>query len=266
MNFKRYTLTESVTFEGLGLHSGVPVRVVVHPGEKGIAFRLGSTRLSATPELVKDTTRCTKLGEISTIEHLMSALAGLQITDAEIELSANELPSLDGSAKPYVESMSSKTTEIGDAELPDLFERVFIQEGDVKIAISNGNGQWRYTFDTGERWPGAQVYETFDVIKDYPEQIAPSRTFGFQEEIPLLVEAGLARGLNLETALVLGQTEYANFALFEDEPARHKLLDLIGDLYLAGVPISCLNVVAERSGHKANVKAANLLRKAVGRF
>lgn len=263
MIYDRITVSETVHFEGLGLHSGEPVKVAVHPGNRGIGFRYKSKRVAAIPEMVSDTKRCTKLGDISTIEHLMSALAGLEITDAEIEVTAPELPALDGSSKVYVEALKSKTTKFAEGEMRDLFSRIFVQDGDIKIAIANGEGQWRYEFHTGERWPKTQIYEATNVIDAYANEIAPARTFGFAEEIPHLVQMGLARGLNLETALVIGENDYQNYALFPDEPARHKLLDVIGDLYLSGVPIRFLSVVAERSGHSSNVKAAQLLYQAI---
>jgi UDP-3-O-[3-hydroxymyristoyl] N-acetylglucosamine deacetylase len=264
LNFTRKTLDNSASFEGLGLHSGEPVTVTIHPGERGIWFRSGSHQVQAIPENVTDTTRCTKLGEISTIEHLMSALAGLEITDAEIELTAPELPAMDGSAKPFVEALLTQPLkELGTTQLKDPFSRIFVQETDAKMAISRGSGHWRYTFDTGQRWPGSQVYESTQIEAVYANEVAPARTFGFAEEIPVIIERGLARGLNLETALVIGDTGYNNYALFEDEPARHKLLDAIGDLFLAGVPPRFLNVAAERTGHRANVKAAHLLWQAI---
>lgn len=239
------------------------MKVTVNPGNRGIAFRYKGTRWAALPELISDTKRCTKLGEISTIEHLMSAFAGIEISDAEVEVSAPELPAMDGSSKQFVTSLIDMKQSLGETELRDPFSRIFVQEEDIKIGVSAGNGHWRYVFETKDRWPGTQVYETSDVNKDYVDQIAPARTFGFVEEIPFLVEMGLARGLDLEKALVIGDTGYNNFAVFETEPARHKMLDIIGDLFLSGVPIKHLNVVAERSGHRANVKAAGLLRQAV---
>lgn len=264
MNFTRQTLNTSVGLEGLGLHSGEPVTVTIHPGERGIWFRCGSHVVQAIPENVTDTTRCTRLGEISTIEHLMSALAGLDITDAEVELSTPELPAMDGSAKPFVEAlMTVGRSVLGETQLKDPFSRIFVQEPDAKMAISRGSGHWRYTFETGERWPGTQIFESEHIDQVYVEAVAPARTFGFAEEIPVIIERGLARGLNLETALVIGETGYNNYALFEEEPARHKLLDAMGDLFLAGVPPRFLNVAAERTGHRANVKAAQLLWQAI---
>jgi len=260
VKISRKTVRQPVAFQGVGLHTGEPVQVTIHPGEDGIAFRVGRDRIKAAPENVTDTTRCTRLGPAGTIEHLMSALCGLEITDAEVELVGYELPGLDGSALPYVKGlMACGHEDLPSRELPELFRRVFLQEGDIKIAIGKGTGGWRYVYQTGNRWPGEQVGGYDDVIPAYADEIAPSRTFAFAEEIPAAIQAGLGRGLDETSVLVLGMEGYKNEARFPDEPARHKLLDAMGDLYLAGLPARCLSVVAEQSGHKANVAAAAML-------
>ena len=257
MSFDRKTLRDTVTFEGVGLHTGTPVRLLVHPGESGIYFRIGSERIEARPQNVTDTTRCTKLGSIGTVEHLMSAFCGLEITDAEVELDAPEMPGMDGSAKPFLDGLSAVGFgSLGAWEPPSPFTRVFLQEGDLKIAVGKGQGAWRYVFNTGNRWPGEQVAESEDVVADYAERIAPSRTIAFAEEIPMIIQAGLGKGLDESSVLVLGLEGYKNEPRSPDEPVQHKLLDIMGDLYLAGVPARALSVVAERSGHRANVKAA----------
>ena len=265
MNFTRLTVKNPVEFEGLGLHGGERVRVIVHPSEDRLAFRTASGRWPALAEYVTDTTRCTRLGDVSTIEHLMSALAGLEITDAEIEVYGGEMPALDGSSRGFVEALLAAGLEtVGDGESQVPFKRVFLQEENIKIAIGKGDGHWRYEYDLGERWPRRQVFESLNVALEYRKEIAPSRTFALAEEIPAILQMGLAKGLDEESALVLGIEGYKNEPRFDDEPPRHKLLDLIGDLYLAGIPIRFLNVAAERSGHASNVRAATLLRQSLG--
>jgi UDP-3-O-acyl-N-acetylglucosamine deacetylase len=264
MNFTRKTVAETVTVSGIGLHSGIPVTLSIHPGESGIAFRYGTVRTPAKPENVTDTARCTRLGEVQTIEHLMAAFAGLEVTDAEVELSAAELPGMDGSAKLFVEAiLAVGLVTVGEAELPALFTRVFVQEEGIKIAIAKGAGHWRFVYDTGDRWPGSQPFEALDAVEAFVQEIAPARTFALAEEIPMLIEHGLGRGLDAQTALILGIDGYKNEARFPEEPARHKLLDAMGDLYLSGVPIRCLSVVAERSGHRSHVRAAQMLAQAL---
>jgi len=264
MIFTRRTLAKPVRFEGKGLHTGVPVNVVVHPGEDGIAFRLGADRVVAAPENVTDTTRSTRLGPVGTIEHLMSALAGLEITDAEIEVDAPELPGLDGSSALYVSGfLEAGFAEIGPKELPALFTRVFLQEDALKVAVAKGTGHWRYEYVTGDRWPKVQSFEVLCAPDDYAAEIAPARTFALAEEVPYIIQMGLGQGLDENSALILGIDGYKNEARFDDEPARHKLLDVLGDLYLAGIPARFLNVVAERSGHRTNVLTAARLALAI---
>lgn len=262
MTFTRQTLAGEVTLNGRGLHSGVPVRVTVHPGEYGIRFMLGHERLSAVPSNVSDTTRSTSLGPVRTIEHLMSAFAGVGITDADVELTAPELPGMDGSAKPFVEAiLGAGIATLGERTLRDLFKRVYEKDGSAEIAIARGDGHWRYLYDVGDRWPGRQEVD-LDVAQ-YAAEIAPARTFCLEEELPMIQAHGLGQGLDESSCLVLGSSGPVNTARMPDEPARHKLLDVIGDLYLAGVPPRFLSVVAGRSGHRVNVAAAHKLRQFV---
>ncbi len=264
MTFERQTLDTDLTFEGPGLHCGEPTQVLVSGGTEGIHFRQGTNRLAAIPENVTDTSRCTRLGEIGVIEHLMSALAAAGITDAEIEVTGRELPAADGCAAPYMQALlDAPRKALGTMEVEGLFARVYEKAETHSVAIGRGEGWWRYEFLTGERWPSVQDFELRLTPERYAEEVAPARTFCFSEELPHLEAAGLGKGLDASTALVLGVSGYENAARFPEEPARHKLLDLIGDLYLAGLPPVLLNVVAERSGHRANVAAAAKLRSAV---
>jgi UDP-3-O-acyl-N-acetylglucosamine deacetylase len=263
MTYSRQSLAQAVRFEGLGLHSGVPVKVTIHPSDTGIRFRYGQEVIGASPENVSDTTRCTRLGPVSTIEHLMSAFAGLEITDAEVELTASELPGMDGSSAPYVSAfLEAGFVTVGEAELPHIYRRVFLKDGNTEIAIAHGSGHWRYTFETGSRWPGKQVFEARSVTEMYPKEIARARTFALIEEIPMIAQMGLGKGLDETSALILDVDGYKNEARYPDEPVRHKLLDLIGDLYLSGIPVRYLNVSSDRSGHTANAKAAAMLKQA----
>jgi UDP-3-O-acyl-N-acetylglucosamine deacetylase len=259
-------LANSVEISGKGLHGGEPTTVRLHPGNAGIFFNQGGQRVQAVAENVTDTTRSTTLGTVHTVEHLMSALAGLEFTDLEIEVEGNEIPGLDGSAKPFVDLLlTGGTTDLGESEFFPPFKRVFYQESELSLAAAAGTGHWRYDYVLSDRWPGTQSFEAVDVVKDFAGEIAPSRTFALAEEIPYILQMGLAKGLDAESALILGLEGYKNEARFEDEPARHKLLDLCGDLYLSGLPLRCLNVVTVKSGHRTNVKLALLLRESVAR-
>lgn len=263
VEFVRKTVGAEARFYGLGLHSGVPVEAIVRPGKRGIWFRLGDDETQAKPENVIDTTRCTRLGPVSTIEHLMSALAGLEITDAEIELTAPECPALDGSAREFALGLqASGTVEIGKSLLDGLYTRIFVQEKECKMGIAKGEGHWRYAFITGDRWPGTQIFEALNVVESYVAEIAPARTIGFEEELEKIREMGLAKGLDMDQAIILGKEGYITEPRFPDEPARHKLLDAMGDLFLTGIPPSLLSVTMEKTGHRAHVQAAMKLAQA----
>ncbi len=265
VDFVRSTVAATVEIEGVGLHSGEPVRVRILPSESGIEFRLGTETVRATPENVTDTKRCTRLGPIAMVEHLMSALSALEITDAIVEVSAPELPGLDGSAARYYDAVAAAgKVSVGTATVSKLFSRLFLQEDAVKVAVGSGTGHWRYLYDVSPRWPGVQAFETPDVIAAYREEIAPARTVVLSEEIEYAIQNGMGKGLDATSVLIVGKEGYDNPpARFENEIARHKLLDLMGDLYLSGVPARLLNVVSERGGHRSNVLcAANLLAAA----
>ena len=264
ISFRRKTLTNPVAFEGLGLHSGEPVTVEIRPGEHGLAFTHNGERFEAIPENVTDTTRCTKLGTVSTVEHLLSALAAHGVTDAEVMVSGGETPALDGASKAYFDEIEvAGLTDLGERSITGPSETIVHEEGDVRVEVSSGAGVWRFEFECGDRWPHSQHFEISLGARAYAEQVAPARTFAFEEEMEKMRAAGLGQGLDETTAFVIGSHGYVNETKFDDEPVRHKMLDLIGDLYLSGVPIGLLNVVATRSGHAANVAVAKKLRDAV---
>ncbi len=264
--FERQTISHSVSIKGIGLHSGVPVEVHLHPAEDGIHFRWGTERTKAHPANVTNTTRQTTLGSVRTVEHLMSALAGLAITDVEIEVSAPELPGLDGSALEYVRLIDGvEKRSLGTREIPNLFRRLWTNDetSGGEVAVGGGTGHWRYVFDLGDRWPGSQTYETSRVLSVYSQEIAPARTLVLSEEIEVAERLGLGRGLDDRSVVVIGLEGFETPVRFADEPARHKLLDAIGDMYLCGVPIDHLNVTVEKGGHSLHIAAALQLARAL---
>ncbi|MEZ5163849.1 MAG: UDP-3-O-acyl-N-acetylglucosamine deacetylase [Fimbriimonadaceae bacterium] len=262
--FPRQTLRESVTLEGPGLHSGGPVSVTIHPARDGIHFRLGSERIEAHVRNVTDTSRCTMLGSISTVEHVLSALAGLAITDAEIEVSGGELPAADGCSQPYVEAFESVGYEsCGTLEIEGPFARVYAVEGQAKFAVAAGEGWWRAEFELEDCFIGRQEVEMSWTPTRYAADVAPARTVVLEWEMEMVKQYGLGKGLDESSCLGIGREQYMNPARFSDEPVRHKLLDLIGDLSLAGVPVEALDVVGERCGHAVNILAAQRLAERV---
>lgn len=262
--FVRKTIAKEAAWNGVGLHSGAPVTLTAQPGSDGIRFRCQGRSVSACPEAVSGTERCTQLGPISTVEHLMSALSGLEITDVDVELTAPELPSLDGSALPYVEGLlAAGIQQIGLLRVEGPFARVYVKDGDAKVAIGLGEGHWRFHLVSRNRWPGDQEFECALDPELYARAIAPARTWAFEEQVEPVLAAGFAKGLDWGSALVIGAEGYANEARFADEPVRHKMLDLIGDLALSGVPARAVSVSATASGHRLHVEAARLLAEAV---
>lgn len=263
-SFVRRTVCETVTWKGRGLHSGLPVSVSVHPAHDGLFFLSDGLRTEAVPQNVTDTARCTRLGNVSTIEHLMSALSLFGVTDALVEVRGGELPALDGAAREYCDAIKETTVQdLSIREVSGPFARVYHVESETKVAVSAGDGHWRYEYESGVRWPGTQHFESQLGLRAFIQEIAPARTFALEEEVEAIRAAGLGMGLDESSALVIGSVGYVNRAKFPDEPARHKLLDLIGDLWLSGVPYSMLNVVSVRGGHKANVATAKKLRESV---
>lgn len=258
IQFERKSLASHIDFSGQGIHSGEESRVHISPGDRGIWFHFGGDEISATPENVSRTPRSTWLGPIRTIEHLMSAFAGLEITDAEVAVEKSpELPILGGGSKEYVDGLiTAGIRPTGVVSSFSFFGRAHAQNGHARIAVSVGEGKWKYEYDTGQRWPGKQVFEYKFEPSTYQSEIAPARTFALAEELESLMESGLGKGGNEQNTLILGSDGYLTPCLFPDEPPRHKILDCIGDLALTGIPARFLNVSATGSGHEMNVIVA----------
>lgn len=262
--FARRTVADPVKFQGIGLHRAAPVTVTIHPGEEGVAIRRAGRRTPAKPENVEGVDRCTCLGGVAVVEHVLSALAGLGITDAEVEVDGDEMPALDGGAAELCAGLLSLGTRaLGSAWVGGPFARVFHVEEAAEVAIAKGDGHWRFEYDLGERWPGLQVFELYLTPETYAQEVAPARTIALMDEVEAVRARGLGHGVDETQVIVLDRDGYYNAPKFPDEPARHKLLDLIGDLSLAGVPVGLLSVVGQRSGHRANVAAAAKLAASV---
>ncbi|MGI8924370.1 MAG: UDP-3-O-acyl-N-acetylglucosamine deacetylase [Fimbriimonadales bacterium] len=255
--FDRITLERTAEFEGVGIHSDTASLVKVTAGGDGIAFARSGERFSATPDSVTDTTRSTTLGTVRMVEHLMSAFAALGVTDAEVGVDGDEMPILDGGSATYLAGLrASGLASVGRKSALSLFGRVNLQEGECRIGVSVGSGRWRYEYHREGCFPGPQVFETNIDEETYAAEVAPARTFAYEEELEWLRKAGLGKGGTKENTLVIGRDGYLTKQLFKDEAPRHKLLDCMGDIALAGIPLRFLNVVAEKTGHKMNVEAA----------
>ena len=266
------TIASPLEFAGIGLHSGAPVtmRLLPAPAGSGIVFRrtdLDNFEIPAIGRNVAKVSYATSLMRqgvlIQTTEHLFSALIGMGVDNVIAELDNLELPILDGSALPYVQAFLSAGIRLQRRrrETVRVLRPVEVREGDKFIGIYPGPGySIRYTID----FPAPIGHQSASVdlaAETYGTEIAPARTFGYKADEQRLRDMGLIRGATPENAIILGAGGPENGPLrFADEYVRHKVLDLIGDLALAGRRIEG-QVVAERAGHAMHTALVSRLLK-----
>ncbi len=264
----QHTLKSIAHVTGVGLHSGEKVQLWLRPAapDSGIVFHRVDldppVSIPASPEAVRETRLCTGLERdgvrIATVEHLMSALAGLGVDNVHIDVDGPEIPIMDGSAAPFVMIMLEAGLEAQPA--PRRFLKVLkpveVREGDKWVRLEPYPG-FRLEFSIAFDHPAISASQTRAVVDlsehAYPRFVARARTFGFVHEVELLRELGLAQGGSLDNAIVLDEYRILNpeGLRFPDEFVRHKILDAIGDLYLAGHPLLA-RYVAHKSGHALN--------------
>lgn len=260
---KQTTVAQAAETRGLGLHTGVQVRVRLLPAppDTGYIFLrsdLDDFEIPATAEYVSHSSYATTLMRrgvtLSTVEHLLAALRGGGVDNAYVAVDNLELPIMDGSAETFTEMIEGA----GLAEQPAsrralrVRKKVAVAEGDRRISVEPFEG---YEVDCAISFPhpliGAQRLK-FDALdmEAFAREIAPARTFGFVEEVEMLRRANLIRGGSIDNAIVLTSDGMLNAAplRMRDEFVRHKILDIIGDLALVGMPLLG-RVRAERSGH-----------------
>lgn len=261
----RATLSQEITLSGRGLHGGTPIEMCLRPGHAGVRFFAGKDMCEARPGNVADTKRSTNLECACTIEHLMSALSGLGVTDVDVHLyAANgepaEVPAMDGSALPfYISVGEAGLDELGSTRIPFPDYPVRFSQGDTTITIDLGAGKWCYQYESSELWPHRGEALVANIATNYLHCVAPARTFLRESELATLDERGLARGIDRATALVIGKEGPISDPRMPNELVTHKLLDLIGDIYLVGIPARYLDVFARKSGHATNVASARML-------
>ena len=269
---RQRTLKSLIRAAGVGLHSGVKVNMVLRPAapDTGIVFRRVDldpvVDLPASALMVGDTRMCSCLerdgAKVGTIEHLMSAFAGLGIDNAFVDLDAAEVPILDGSASPFVFLIQSAGIEEQSAakKFIRIKRPIEVREADRsgdKWARFEPHEGFRLTFSIVFNHPaidrtGQEV--TIDFAEDsYVREVARARTFGFMQEVEWLRENGLALGGGLDNAVVLDEYRVLNGEglRYGDEFVKHKVLDAIGDLYLLGHPLLA-SFTAHKSGHALN--------------
>lgn len=265
---KQTTLRDAVDFAGVGLHTGAQVRAEVRPApqDSGLTFVANGVRIPATAEYVVDTSRATVLGlggtTISTVEHLLSAIFGMGIANAEIVVDGSEIPVVDGSAQAFAEAFSrvglvEQAASRATFELETPFE---IRERDRALLLLPGPAL-RVRFVADFPSPiGAQYLDVTIDPQRYRSEIAPARTFGYLAEVEALRARGLARGGSIDNALVFAPDGPMQTLRWPDEVVRHKVLDLLGDLALLGMWPLC-DVVAIKSGHELHARAMQELRR-----
>ena len=273
---RQHTIQKEVTIEGTGLHTGCQVQLKLKPAaaNTGVNFRrvdlAGSPSVPANVNYVIDMARRprrTSIGigdiEIHTIEHLMASLSCLGVDNVMIESNGSELPGLDGSALPFVELM--KKAGLKEQETPrktfQVRESLWIREEDACIVVlPDDEFRISYTLSYDHPLLRSQFFSNVINQETFQRQVAPGRTFCLQSEAEELRSQGLGKGADYENTVVLGERGVIENKLrFEDEFVRHKVLDLIGDLYLLGSPLKG-HVIAVKSGHPLNIKLIQRLR------
>lgn len=303
MSSKQKTLTAPISFLGKGLHTGVHVTMTVHPAEAGYGIKFKRTDLAEQPEIealadfVVDTSRGTTLEKrgvrISTIEHIMAALWGCGVDNARIDIDAAETPIMDGSAQEYVNAIAQTGLQELNAEREyyNIDEKILfsVPERGVELAVyPDEQFSLNVNVDFNSKIIGNQ-YARLDCLEKFAEDIAPCRTFVFLHELEPLISNNLIKGGDLDNAIVIVENQISDDELtrlsnlfhkqdvqvkegylnnlqlrFPNEPSRHKLLDMIGDLALIGMRIRG-RIVAYRPGHAANVELAKCIRKNIKR-
>src|SRR6478672_4463536 len=269
------TLKNSIRASGVGLHSGKKVLMTLRPAlaDSGIVFRRTDLArpvdIRASADNVGDTTLGTTLGKgesrVSTVEHLLSAFAGLGIDNAIVELSAAEVPIMDGSAGPFVFLMQSAGIE--EQRAPKRFVRVKqpirVEEGDKWAEVRPFDG-FKVNFEIEFNHPvfkrRAQKASMDFSTTSFLKEVSRARTFGFMRDLEMMRSRNLALGGNLDNAIVLDDFRVLNEdgLRYEDEFVKHKILDAIGDLYLLGH-----SLIGEFSGHKSGHGLNNKLLRAL---
>ena len=270
MGFLQRTIKNQAKISGVGLHTGNKVNLIFKPAPVNSGIHFARVDLKDNPVIRADclsilesckTQRRTSLGragaEVETVEHLMAVLSGLQLDNLLIEIDNNEIPGLDGSGIEFLNQL--KDAGIVEQEAPKKYfsikEPVWVEEGQSMIvALPANESSIRYTLHYDHPLLNAQYMEFAINQENFEKELASSRTFCLQEEAESLQGIGLGKGASYQNTLVVGQKAVIKNTLrFKDEFVRHKILDLMGDLYVLGAQIKG-KIMAVRSGHSLNLK------------
>lgn len=266
----RKTLASPTQVTGLGLHTGLPATMIFKPSENGITFLrtdIPQARpIAALAANVGSTLRGTNLknetAEVCTVEHALSALHALGITDVAIEMDGPEPPVTDGASDEYIAAFEKAGLKELDQEQPvlNLRRKITYSSGEI-IYTAEPADKLTFSFLFLHKHPlvARQEFTLEFTPENYKREISRARTFGFEEELAFLKAHGLAKGGNLENAVIIGKDKFINELRFPDELVRHKLLDLVGDLSLTGKKLPPLRITCTCGGHKHNVIFAKIL-------
>ncbi len=272
---KQRTIKNVIRATGVGLHSGEKVFLTLRPAEPdtGIVFRRvdlePAVEMKATAELVTETTLCTGLScdgaKVQTVEHLLSALAGLGVDNCYIDLSAPEVPIMDGSAGPFIFLLQS--AGLVEQNAPKKFIRILetieVRDGDKRASFEPHQG-FRLDFTVEFDHPAIPSNMSHSALEfsteAYIKEVSRARTFGFMRDLEFMRERNLGLGGSMDNAIVLDEFRVLNEdgLRYGDEFVRHKILDAVGDLYLAGHPILG-HYSGYKSGHALNNKLVRQL-------
>lgn len=266
------TIAKAVSFTGVGLHSGKDVTMELQPAkaDTGVVFvradLLGEPQVEARAENVTSTLRATTIEDngikMFTIEHLMSALHGAGIDNVRVIINAEEPPVADGSSKQFFDMLQEAgIQELAEARQELVVDKMYrVDDGD-KFIIALPYDGFRVSFTSINPHPliGIQ-YGDYEITPEvYGQEVAKARTIAYEKEIEALHKAGLGLGGTLENVIVYNDEGWMNPLIFPDELVRHKILDLVGDLRLAGIVKG--HFVAVKSGHALNTTMSKLLKK-----
>ena len=271
MKRNQHTIGKDVTYKGLGLHSGMPVTMTMHPAAPGTGIIFKRRDLPGGPEVpaqsryITNTLRATTLekgeAKVFTVEHVLSALYALQIDNCVIEMDSPEPPVGDGSAKTFCDMVEEAGVETQDEMIPilTLDTSAAVYEDNKFITALPYDGL-RITFTSINPHPllGTQMRDVVIDHDSYMKEIAPARTIGFTWELEAMRKMGLGKGGTLENAVVYSETECLSQLRFPDELVRHKILDILGDISLVG-PLHA-HIIAVLGSHKLNAELSEKLQ------
>ena len=266
-NINQQTILNPISITGVGLHSGITVSVKLIPAEADFGIKFVRTDLFSSNEIEAiwsnvtntelSTTISNKSGaSVSTIEHLMSALSGLHIDNLKIEINGPEVPIMDGSSKDFVELIEANKIKVLNKKrkIVKIQKNIKVSKDNSSVELKPNN---QFSIDFEIDFPSQVISKQSCQLKlingNYKSDIASARTFGFEKDVDYLRSNGLALGGSLDNAVVVGNDKILNSEglRFKDEFVRHKILDSIGDLYLAGAPIQGY-FLGNKSGHFLN--------------